>query len=64
MDTKQIIAHPTELVNLSIEPIKGKFSTFAAIIFLFGNVVGIGVFFKTGSILNANDGNAYGTMIS
>jgi hypothetical protein len=45
-------------------PQKHRLSTIAAIIFLFGNVVGIGVFFKTGSIFNANDHNAGGTMIS
>jgi hypothetical protein len=45
-------------------PQKQRLSTIAAIIFLFGNVVGVGVFFKTGSIYGANDGSAYGTMIS
>jgi hypothetical protein len=45
-------------------PPKHRLSTIAAIIFLFGNVVGVGVFFKTGSIYGANDGSAYGTMIS
>jgi hypothetical protein len=41
-----------------------KIGLFSSITILISAVVGIGIFFKNKSILNNNDGNGYGVLIS
>ncbi|MCQ2748373.1 MAG: hypothetical protein MJ223_04155 [Mycoplasmoidaceae bacterium] len=42
----------------------GTIGLVAAILFIIGNVVGIGIFFKNGTVFRLNDNNAIGVLIS
>jgi hypothetical protein len=41
-----------------------KLTLIAAIIIGLGNIVGIGIFFKNGSIFSFNNNNAFGSLMS
>ena len=41
-----------------------KMGLMAAIMTIFGNVVGIGIFFKNNGVFNKNNFNAYGVLLS
>lgn len=40
----------------------GKIGLIAAILYIIGNVVGIGIFFKNGTVFRLNNGNAWGVL--
>ncbi len=42
----------------------GKIGLMAAILYIIGNVVGIGIFFKNGTVFRLNNGNAIGVLIA
>ncbi|MBQ0045670.1 MAG: APC family permease [Mycoplasma sp.] len=42
----------------------GKFSLVAAILYIIGNVVGIGIFFKNGTVFRLNEGNYLGVLLA
>ncbi len=42
----------------------GKIGLVAAILYIIGNVVGIGIFFKNGTVFRLNEGNALGVMLA
>ncbi|MCQ3914685.1 MAG: amino acid permease [Mycoplasmoidaceae bacterium] len=42
----------------------GKIGLIAAILYIIGNVVGIGIFFKNGTVFRLNEGNFAGVLLA
>jgi amino acid permease len=57
---KNTTTEPT--VDLTIKKNK-MLSLFSAIMIIIGSVIGIGIFFKNGTVFRFNHGNPYGVLI-